>query len=69
MRDQKLTFKPFVHLVNQFKEEMERRRMVILPRVVRHALLEPAFLVYLLAQIVHPILARMKLVQVCFYLQ
>lgn len=45
---------------------MEWRRMMVLPRVVRHALIEPTLLIHLLAQVEHPVFAGVELVQESF---
>lgn len=47
---------------------MERRSVVILPRVIRHVSIEPAVLVCLLTQVEDPVLARVVLVQESLYL-
>lgn len=47
---------------------MKRRGVVVLPRVVRYPPVEPALLVGLLAQVVHPVLVRVEFIQELLYL-
>ena len=58
-----LTFEPSIHLVDELEEQVEGWGVVVLPRVVRDALVEPALLVNLLAQVEDPVLPRVELVQ------
>lgn len=58
-----LTLKPLVHLLDELEEQVERRGVVVLPRIVRNSLVEPTLLVRLLAQVVDPVLAGVELVQ------
>ena len=54
--------KPFVHLVDEVEENVERRRMVVLPAEVGHAVVESGCVVGPLADVEDVILARVLLV-------